>query len=163
MRVKLVYPSQIELQRAWNVIVKKEGAHEIGDTAPQWVEWAMSGKDVVERISRDVEDKGYKSGVLQDALAIAPLNITPNRLKDMVTNHRTSYMLAEAAFMSLNEVDRILWSSVVVSGVAKHPGGPEEGWKELWNRFSGTVFNSLPSTMYAIQTSSGSCYSVRVR
>jgi hypothetical protein len=125
----------------------------------------LRGQDVVTKIDESVKEKGAMSGVLADALAIAPLNLTPRRLKDMVTHQGNHFSLAEMALASRssNEVETILLSALVVSGVPRHPEGFERGWERLWNKFYSTDAKVVRPAEYKIVDDNGNCYSVKVR
>lgn len=86
----------------------------------------------------------------QDAMAIAPLNITPRRLQDMIERQSTHMAIASLAAMEVtkNDVENILWSSVMVSGIARFDGSQADGHELVWRTTGG--ISSLRKAKYRI-------------
>jgi hypothetical protein len=136
--VKIVDPTPIDVSAAWDYIVKREygNTKSISNSSPQWLEWLYRDK-----LPQWVHDKtSYNSGdasfgKMQDLLAIAPLNITPQFLVDISTRNKLKFLLCEMAAKTAGYegTAAVSYSTLVVSGVPSYIGEMDNAWKYLWN------------------------------
>lgn len=172
-KVEMVYPTPDLIDKSWDLIVKKEFGH----TNPtpgsaQWLEWVYRGLDIrlisnYEHFSDAIKksDNNKMWGYMQDALAIAPLNVTPQFLADQIARKKFLFFLCEQSLRSTTstEVESLLRSVVVVSGMPRHKGDLSLRWKHLWNTRNTKWISELLPVVFEVTVNKGETFLIRVR
>lgn len=139
VKAEPVHPDWKSIELAWEFLVRKEygSLYTPPLGSPQWLNYVASGKSW-ESYRRHPE--------AQDGMAISPINLTPRRLEDMIARQSIHMSVASLAALDKtgNDVENILWASVMVSGVARFSGAPDEAHERLW-RTSASISRLEPA------------------
>lgn len=175
-RVEMVYPTPDLINETWDYIISKEYSHtKPTEGSAQWLEWVYRGKtiplltdyDSFQELAQSNDSRDIKSlwGYVQDSLAIAPLNITPQFLGDMINRKKFLFYLCEQAMRGVakDEVESLLRSVLVVSGMPRHTGDIASRYKWLWNKRSVKFTKELLPAVFNVTFKDGVSVVVRVR
>ena len=137
--IRLVYPTAYTIDRAFDYVVEKEYSYSApSENTPQWVEWMWRDQTSDKPWLEHQKEKTITvpRGVMQDALAIAPLNITPALVLDFQNQRPVELFSIHAALKDkgYGETEALSRAVLVLSGLPTYTGGLEKGYNALWRR-----------------------------